>query len=101
MNKKEAILKKYPDEEFIFPDGFDNAIIGVDEDNNVIVYSSNKAIDIIFNETEISESDLTESDKEDGRTLDDIRMEMALEHFHYNVKGSKGHGFPIWIDDDF
>jgi len=47
-----------------------------------LIYSVNKCIIIL-----VSEEDLTEED--------------ALEHFHYNVKGSYvGEKTPIWCTDD-
>lgn len=49
MNKREIIIEKYPEDEFSFADGFDDAILGVDDDKMVIVYSSKKALEIIFN----------------------------------------------------
>ena len=100
MNKKELILEKYPEDEFVFADGFDEAIIGVDDESMVVVYSTRKAVSIIYNETELSVQDL-EDIESSGRTVEEVKMEMALEHFYYNVKGSKGKGYPIYVDDDF
>jgi len=28
-------------------------------------------------------------------------MEQSIEHFEFNVRGSKGKKLPIWVDDDF
>ena len=81
MKTREKLLDYYPESEFLFADGFDDAIIGI-TDNDIVVYSVNKCIDILI------ESGLTEED--------------ALEHFHYNVSGGYvGEKTPIWIYDDF
>lgn len=78
----EKILEWFPEEEILKADGFDGAIIGIDDTTMRLIYSVNKCIMIL-----VSEEDLTEED--------------ALEHFHYNVKGSYvGGKTPIWCTDD-
>ena len=78
----DKILEWFPDEEILKADGFDDAIIGIDDTSMRLIYSINKCIIIL-----LSEEDLTEED--------------ALEHFHYNVKGSYvGEKTPIWCTDD-
>lgn len=101
MNKREIIIEKYPEDEFSFADGFDDAILGVDDDKMVIVYSSKKALEIIFNGISESEVELTNEDIESGYTVDGKKMEIANEQFQFNVKGTKGKGLPVWIDDEF
>ena len=78
----EKILEWFPEEEILKADGFDDAIIGIDDTTMRLIYSVNKCIMIL-----VSEEDLTEED--------------ALDHFLYNVKGSYvGEKTPIWCTDD-
>jgi hypothetical protein len=80
MNKKEHILEYYPDETYMFADGFDDAIIGICERTNVIIYSTKRVIEILM---------------EEGMEYED-----ALEHFSYNVSGSyMGEMTPIFCND--
>lgn len=80
MTKLEEILESYPDEEFIKADGFDNAIVGVEIYSNRLVYSAQKAIEILINDEGMLEED-------------------AIEHLYYNVIGScVGPETPLWID---
>jgi hypothetical protein len=75
------ILETYDDESFLKADGFDEAIIGVDENSMRLIYSVSKCIEILS-------QDMSEED--------------ALEHFYYNVNGSYvGDKTPIWCIDNF
>ena len=75
----ESILEKYPDETFLKADGFDDAILGVEESSMRLIYSISKCIDIL---------------------MEDMSDEDALEHFYYNVSGAYvGEQTPIWCDD--
>lgn len=84
MNQRlEEILEKYPDETFLKADGFDEAIIGVEEDTMRLVYSTQKCIDILVREHRMDYLD-------------------AADYFYYNVSGSYvGEQTPIFIDDNF
>jgi hypothetical protein len=78
----EKILETYDDVSFMKADGFDNAIIGVDEVDMRLIYSVSKCIDIL---------------KKDG-----MNYEEAREFFDFNVSGSYvGEKTPIWCYDDF
>lgn len=60
-------------------DGFDEAILGYDKQNNRVVYSEERIIEILMSE--------------DGMTEED-----ALDHFYYNIKGPYlGEGTPLII----
>ena len=73
------ILEKYPDEEFLSADGFNNAILGVDEKSMRLIYSIAKCIKIL---------------------MEDMSEEEAFEYFDYNVSGAyMGEKTPIWCDD--
>lgn len=48
QSKLEQILELYPDDTFKIADGFDDAIIGVDDNNLKIVYDIDKVIDILI-----------------------------------------------------
>jgi len=63
----EEILETYDDEDILFADGFDNAIIGVCTQSNRIVYSISKCVKIL-------QEDMTE--------------EEAIEYFEFNVSGA-------------
>ena len=79
MTNKELIMLRYDDGDFLIADGFDDAIIGFDEQNWKIVYSVRKCIDILMN-------DMSEID--------------AMEYFAYNVSGGYvGENTPIWNYD--
>jgi len=73
------IIEKYDGELFLKADGFDEAIIGVDETTMRLIYSISKCIEILCR---------------------DMEQEDALEYFYYNVSGSyMGQKTPIWCDD--
>lgn len=77
----QEILEQYEEETFLKADGFDEAIIGVDETTMRLIYSVSKCIDILCRS--ISEED-------------------AIEHFNYNVRGGfVGDKTPIWCSDNF
>lgn len=75
------LIEIYPEETFLKADGFDEAIIGVEESSMRLVYSVRKCIDILCN---------------------DMSLEDACEHFNYNVRGAYvGKKTPIWCADNF
>jgi hypothetical protein len=77
----DEILERYQDESFLKADGFDEAIIGVDEKEMRLIYSVSKCIEILCR-------DMSEED--------------AFEHFSYNVSGTyMGDKTPIWCYDIF
>ena len=77
----DKIIEQYADETFLKADGFDEAIIGVDETTMRLIYSVSKCIEILMR-------DMTEED--------------AMEHFSFNVSGSYvGEKTPIWCSDNF
>lgn len=79
----QSIYDKYPDEEFVSADGFERAILGVDDDKMIIVYSTRKVLSILMED-------------------DEMNYEDAMEHFYYNIKGSYfGEKTPIFVDDIF
>jgi hypothetical protein len=80
MRVIDSIIETY-EEEFLIADGFDDAIIGVEESSMKLVYSVSKCISILC--TYMNESD-------------------AIEYFEFNVKGSYvGEKTPIWCEDKF
>jgi|TARA_R110000868_G_scaffold258746_2_gene516383 hypothetical protein len=79
----EEIVEYYPDEEILKADGFDDAVIGIEEGSMRLIYSVRRCIEILITDEEM--------------TLED-----ALEHFSYNVSGSYvGEKTPIWCEDMF
>jgi hypothetical protein len=80
MNNREIIINKIPDQDFLFLDAFDDAIIGTCEKTDVVIYSTKRIIEILM---------------DGGMEYDD-----ALEHFHFNMLNSyMGEMTPIFCDD--
>ena len=78
----EEIIDRYPDSTFLKADGFDSAIIGIDENSMRLIYSVSKCIDILIN--------------------DGMSVLEAHEYFYFNVSGSYvGEKTPIWCQDSF
>lgn len=78
MGKQEQIFEHYPDDYFVFADGYEEAIIGIEEPSMKVVYDEDKCISILVN---------------DGMDIDD-----AIEYFEFNTKGSHiGDRTPIFI----
>jgi hypothetical protein len=76
----DKILEWFPEEEILKADGFDEAIIGIDDSTMRLIYSVSKCIEVL-------ERDMSE--------------EESVEYFDFNVKGSYfGDKTPIWCVDD-
>jgi len=76
----EEIINTYEDSVLI-ADGFEDAIIGVEEATMRVVYSVSKCIEILMKEMEYEE---------------------AKEYFYFNVSGAYvGEKTPIWCEDNF
>jgi hypothetical protein len=80
MSTLEKILDRYEDETFIKADGFDDAIIGIDDSRMKLIYSTRKCVDIL---------------------MKDMPEEDAWEFFNYNVVGSFYENGPVFCSDDF
>lgn len=79
----DEIIEKYPDYTFLIADGFDEAVVGVEENSMRLVYSTDKCINILVKEHRMEYED-------------------AYDYFYYNVSGSYvGEQTPIFIDDNF
>jgi len=77
----ENILEWFPEDELLFAEGFDDAVIGIEEASMRIIYSCSKCIDILI--------------ERDGMT-----EEEAMEFFDYNVSTAYvGEKTPIWCID--
>jgi hypothetical protein len=77
----DEIIERYEEETFLKADGFDEAIIGVNEADMRLIYSVKKCIEILCR---------------------DMSEEEAIEHFDFNVRGGcVGDKTPIWCSDDF
>ena len=76
----DKIIEQYEDETFLKADGFDEAIIGVDETTMRLIYSVKKCIEILMR-------DMSEED--------------AIDYFNFNVSGSyMGEKTPIWCSNN-
>ena len=81
MNLLEGIVELYQEEEILKADGFDDAVIGIEERSMRLIYSVGKCIEILM-------------------TKEDMSLEEAMEYFDFNVKDSwVGDKTPIWCDD--
>lgn len=93
MTKEEII--ELVDEEAIFYDDLESAIIGVAERfgmPTVVCYDKHKAIEALKESFDITEADLDEDEIADGVTLDQKKEEMAYEWYGYNTLGA-------WVGD--
>lgn len=74
---REEIFETYPFEEFLFADGWDDAIIGVSNDMK-IVYDSEKIIEMLSQ---------------------DMSYDEAMEYFYFNIEGAYvGEKTPIYVN---
>ena len=74
------ILEWFPEEDILTIDGFDDAIMGIEESSLRLIYSKTKCIDIL-------KEDMTEED--------------ALEYFDFNIASAYvGEKTPIICIDD-
>lgn len=81
MFNRQEFLEMYPDQTFMFADGFDEAILGVYNDR--LVYSRTKCIEILVN-------------------VDGMSYDEANEYFDFNVECAYvGEQTPIWVDDEY
>ena len=75
----ETIVERYSEDDILKADGFDEAVIGIDESSMRLIYSMSKCIEILMR-------DMSEED--------------ALEYYYYNMSGAYvGEGAPIWCVD--
>jgi hypothetical protein len=76
------IVEQFHDEEILKADGFDDAVIGIEENSMRLIYSVEKCIEILMKQG--------------------MDMAEAVEYFDFNVSGSYvGEKTPIWCDDLF
>ena len=82
MKTLEAIITKFDGEDILIADGFDEAVIGIEESTMRLIYSITKCLEIL--ETQ------------------GMNDEDALEYFYFNVQGAYvGEQTPIFCFDDF
>jgi len=81
------IENKYPEDTFVYPTGFETAIIGVEENSLRVVLSMKKVMELLMDGEEDDE--------------DETAWEKARQHFDYNMTGYIGEKTPIFVDDDF
>ena len=75
------ILETFYDEEILKADGFDEAIIGINEADLRLIYSVSKCVKILSR---------------------DMPEEDAIDYFYFNVcTAYVGEKTPIWCYDDF
>jgi hypothetical protein len=82
MKTLEAIITKFYGEDIFIVDGFDDAVIGIEESTMRLVYSVTKCLEIV--------------------EAQGIPEEEALEHFYFNVHATYvGDKTAIFCFDDF
>jgi hypothetical protein len=82
MKILDALIEIYPDEDLLIADGFDEAILGIEENTMRVIYSVSKCLEII--------------------EAEGMPEQEALEHFYFNVQGSYvGEKTPIFCFDEF
>ena len=78
----QEIVEYYQDENILKADGFDGAVIGIDENSMRLVYSVKLCIEKLITEG--------------------MSMEDAIDYFNFNVSGAYlGEKTPIWCHDMF
>jgi UDP-glucose 4-epimerase len=81
-NMLERILAIYEDEQLLIADGFDSAVIGIDEKSMRIIYSVTKCLQVLESQG--------------------MEMVESIEYFDFNVKDAYvGEKTPIWCEDFF
>ena len=81
MTMLDKVIEQYPEESFLKADGYDDAVIGVDEKSMRLIYSNRKYIEILM--------------QRDG-----MDEEEAIDYFYYNtVNAFVGKKTPIWCED--
>ena len=91
MHLRYEITEQFPEIQFKFADGLDDAIIGIDEKTMRVIYSVNKTVEIIKTNLDVNLLD-----------VDDDIDEIAWEYFYYNIEGAYvGEQTPIWCTDNF
>ena len=75
------ILEMFSEEDIIKADGFDDCIVGVESMGNIrLVYSTQLMLEKLVENSEMT-------------------WEEAIEFFDYNIQGSQGEGYPLYILD--
>ena len=76
-NTLEQILNDFPDDNYLYPTGYEDCVVGLEYESNVLIMDANKILDKLVTEEGMDELD-------------------AQEYFDYNIAGSKGEGYPIY-----
>lgn len=83
QNKLQKILEIYDNEEILFADGFDEAVVGIEPNTLRLIYSIPRMVDILVEQDGISDED-------------------AIEYLEFNTLNAYvGEKTPIYIEDDF
>lgn len=81
MRTLSELYDMYPDENFLKMDGFDDAVLGVEDRTMRLVYSKSKIM---------------------RQLIKSMDYETAMEHFDYNIAGAwVGDHTPIIVNDMF
>jgi len=79
--RKKKWIKWYEEEGLLKADGFDDAIIGIDEKTMRLIYSVSKCIEILSK---------------------NMSKEDAVDYFYFNMESAYvGEKTPIWCTDNF
>jgi len=109
-NVLDIILETYDEYDFVEAPGLEDAVVGVDANNYILIYDIEKCIEVIAENMDITEEDLDVFEKAQGMTLEEKKYELAKEHFYFNVfdayvevKDKDGNALPrpIFMDSQF
>ena len=76
-NTLEQILNDFPDNNYLYPTGYEDCVVGLEYESNVLIMDANKILDKLVTEEGMDELD-------------------AQEYFVYIIAGSKGEVYPIY-----
>ncbi len=80
--RADALAAHFPESQYLTADGYDSAILGVDDTTDRVIYSVRGVLQIL-----------------QAQGMDE---EEALEFFNFNVEGSYvGEKTPIWCHDEY
>ena len=98
MSPKE-VIDLVGDESTLY-EGLESAIIGITKINGktVVCYDYDKTIKALGDGFSVTEDDLDDDEKADGITIEDKKVEMAIDWYYYNtIGGWVGDTTPVFI----
>lgn len=95
--KLQAIMDQHPEQLFLQPNGFDDAIIGIEPVPEDEVEAPDKKYRLKYSVKRVLEILMDEDDEPDP----DEAYTNAREHFDFNIGGAYvGTQTPVWVEDE-